>query len=192
MTRSIDARGLACPQPVILTKKAIEAGEMAVEVWVDNDAARENITRLGEKLGYQVAADASGSEFRILLTKRSESAKTRAKTRQATVIFVGSDTIGRGSDELGTVLVKSFFYTLTESGDRPQKIVFMNSGVKLAVGGSPVLESLQKLSSSGTELLLCGTCLDFFQLKEKVVVGNISNMYNILESFMEAEKVITI
>jgi selenium metabolism protein YedF len=192
MAKSIDARGLSCPQPVVLTKKAIEEGETALEVLVDNEAASENVTRLGEKLGYQVTTDSSGSEFRVLLTKQAESTEGRDRTVPSTVIFIDSDTVGRGNDELGTVLIKSFFYTLTEAPNKPKKIVFMNSGVKLAVEGSPVLDSLERLRSLGTELLLCGTCLDFFQLKDKVAIGNISNMYDILESFMEADKVVTV
>lgn len=190
--KSIDARGLGCPQPVVLTKKAIEGGEAALEVLVDNETALENVTRLGEKLGYQVSASPNGTEFRILLTRRVRAGEGRSETGRSTLVFIGSDTIGRGSDELGGVLTKSFFYTLTEASNNPTRIVFMNSGVKLATEGSPVLDSLEKLCSQGTELLLCGTCLDFFQLKDKVAVGNISNMYDILESFMEADKVVTI
>jgi selenium metabolism protein YedF len=192
MVKSIDARGLSCPQPVVLTKKAIEEGESALEVLVDNEAALENVTRLGEKLGYQVSASPSGNDFRILLARQAGIREVRDETGHSTVVFIDSDTIGRGSDKLGAVLTKSFFYALTEAPNKPKKIVFMNSGVRLATEGSPVLESLEKLRSLGTELLLCGTCLDFFQLKDKVAVGNISNMYNIVESFMEADKVVTV
>ncbi len=192
MAKSIDARGLDCPQPVILTRKAIESGEKTLKVLVDSDAAKENVGRLGEKFGFSVDIAKDGKDFVLKLNKSVEKNVENKASVEPSVIFISSETVGRGDEELGRVLIKSLIYTLTEKDIKPKKIIFMNSGVKLTIEGSPVLENLQKIESAGTEILICGTCLDFFQLKEKVSVGNISNMYDIVDSFIQADKVIAV
>jgi selenium metabolism protein YedF len=106
------------------------------------------------------------------------------------VVFIDFDTLGRGSEELGKILIRSFLHTLREAGLQPRKIIFITSGVKLACKGSDVLEDLRSLSSRGVEIFSCGTCLDYFGLKEKMQVGRISNMYEILNSLAQAGKVL--
>jgi selenium metabolism protein YedF len=126
--------------------------------------------------------------------KKSEDKAGHAEksTKYSSVIFINSNVIGQGSDELGEALLKTFLNTLTESSDKPDKVIFMNSGVKMVTQDSPALESLKNLCEQGVEVLACGTCLDYFNLKDKVAVGRISNMYDILGSFLAADKVITI
>ena len=109
-----------------------------------------------------------------------------------TVIFVSSSELGRGSAELGEILIKSFMYTLVESDTPPQTMVFVNSGVKLTTENSPVLEHLITLNQRGVEILSCGTCLDYYKLKEKLCVGQVSNMYTIYEKLSKAAKVISL
>jgi selenium metabolism protein YedF len=106
------------------------------------------------------------------------------------VVFIESDSIGRGSEELGKVLMRSFLHTLAEAEFKPAKLIMVNSGVKLACEGSEVLEDLHQLSRQGAEILSCGTCLDYFGLKTKLQVGRISNMYEILSSLAQAGKVL--
>jgi selenium metabolism protein YedF len=108
------------------------------------------------------------------------------------VVFIDTDSLGRGSEELGRILMRSFLQTLELSEVHPQTVILINSGVKLACEGSEVLEDLQELAAKGTEILSCGTCLDYFGIKKKLVVGKVSNMYEILNSLARAGKLIKI
>ena len=198
MTKKIDARGLSCPQPVVLTKKALEEIESGhIEVIVDNKAASENVSRFARNQGCEVKVREEGQDFIIEIKKAKATLEEETacetifeKTIRETVFLIASDTIGNGSDELGRILMKVFFSTLLEAKPKPNKIVFMNNGVKLAVEGSDFLNDLTKLQNAGIELLVCGTCLEYFHLKEKVKTGRISNFFEITETLLSAEKVI--
>jgi selenium metabolism protein YedF len=194
MIKEVDARGFACPQPVIMTKKALEEmGVGMLEVFVDNEAAKENVVRLAKNLGCEVKVKEKNGDFVVEITK-GEVCEVKEKESKARdiVFFISADTIGKGSDELGRILMKVFFSTLLEVTPMPQKLIFMNNGVKLTVEGSEFLDSLNKLEKKGVELLICGTCLDYFGLKEKIRVGRVSNFYEITETLLEAGKVIRI
>jgi selenium metabolism protein YedF len=108
------------------------------------------------------------------------------------VVTIPSEFMGRGDAELGHILIRSFFHTLGEVAPLPDTIIFFNSGVKLVVEGSPVLEDLQDLCGRAVEILACGTCLGYYELKEKVAVGEVSNMYTIAEKLLGAGKVISL
>ncbi|MEO0226156.1 MAG: sulfurtransferase-like selenium metabolism protein YedF, partial [candidate division WOR-3 bacterium] len=114
----------------------------------------------------------------------------KPETKRESVFLIASDTIGQGSDELGKILIKVFFNTLLETDPKPERLIFMNNGVKLTTEGSELLDSLNKLTKQGVELLVCGTCLDYFGLKEKVKVGRISNFFEITEVLINTEKVV--
>lgn len=190
--KEIDARGLACPQPVILAKKAIEEGLQEFAVLVDSDSAKENVSRLAQKMGFEIETREENGHHRLLATKVSATTRDIDKKTNRSVIFVGSDKIGRGNDELGEVLARSFFNSLPDAEVLPARIVFMNEGVKLACAGSQIIESLHKVERLGIEILVCGTCLDFFGLKEELKAGRISNMLEIQQSFIESSNVISI
>lgn len=193
MSERIDARSKPCPQPVVMTKKALEemeAGEL--EVIVDNKAASQNVARMATNLGCKVEVKEENHNYVIQITKGAVCVVEPEKIEKETVVFMRSDTVGKGDDELGKILVRAFLPTLLEIEPRPKKLVFMNNGVKLTVDGSPVLDSLAKLEHEGIELLVCGTCLDYFGLKDKVKVGRVSNMYELVETFMEADKIVSI
>lgn len=192
MARQIDARGLSCPHPVVLTKNAIEAGEKELVVLVDNETAVGNVSRFAAGTGFQVSKEQIGSDYKLALTKSGVESKSEPMATKNSLIFINSNSLGQGSEELGQLLIKTFLHTLNESAELPDKIVFMNSGVKLVTEGSESIEDLKGLVDKGVELLACGTCLDYFSLKEKIAVGNVSNMYEILSSFLQADKVITI
>lgn len=85
------------------------------------------------------------------------------------VITVTSDKFGTGDDKLGSVLMKSYFYALSEADRIPADLIFVNSGVKLTTEGSDVIDSIKKLEERGVNVLSCGTCLDFYNLKENFV-----------------------
>lgn len=190
--KTVDARGLACPIPVINTKKALESiGEGIVTTIVDNEEARDNVVTLANGIGCEVDVQQKEKEFHISISKKSETMTVHHNEAENTVIFVSSSELGRGSAELGEILIKSFMYTLVESDSPPQALLFVNGGVKLTTENSPVLEHLLTLNQRGVEILSCGTCLDYFKLKEKLCVGQVSNMYTIYEKLSKAVKVIT-
>jgi selenium metabolism protein YedF len=196
MATIVDARGLACPQPVIQTRKAMEQAKQIVTL-VDNDAAVTNVTRMASKAGWQVEVVAEGDEFRVEMIKGEDGLEPellpvgRAEVLSGPlVLVVSADVMGRGEAELGEILVRGFFHTLGEVVPHPQTMIFFNTGVKLACEGSPVLDDLCALEEEGVEMLVCGTCLGYFELKEKLVVGQVSNMYDIAETMLNAGKVV--
>jgi len=123
---------------------------------------------------------------------RTTEAGPHAEVAAGQVILVGTDRLGRGSDELGGVLMRSFLYTLTQLPSPPDTLIFVNSGVYLTTEGSPVLEELTQLQDKGTEILSCGTCLEYFQLKERLAVGRVTNMYEIAEKLLSPGRVLSL
>jgi len=195
MTVTVDARGLSCPAPVINTKKAIELNPQEdIITIVDNEAARENVKRLGENLGYRVQVTPKGGEYILTMTKGSsaDACCVRETCLSNDVIYVSTDKMGQGADDLGKILIKGYFYALTEVKPYPKTLIFVNSGVYLTTEGSEVLEYLKTLADQGVEIVSCGTCLDFYHLKDKLAVGSITNMYSIVEKMNGADKVIRV
>jgi selenium metabolism protein YedF len=188
MNRTVDARGLNCPQPVILTKRVMDedSGE-AIVTLVDNPTAVENVCKLAASQGYDFTIESQGSESHIHMTQKSAPAE-QAPPKREVAILVKSDVFGQGNDELGAVLTKSFFYALTEMSSEVQTLIFMNGGVHLTTDGSPILEHLEYLEQNGVQILSCGTCLDFFAKKEQLKVGQVTNMYTVTEILCNASK----
>lgn len=198
MTKTVDARGLACPQPVILTRKALKEGEDVITI-VDNDTAQQNVTRMAKKEGYTVRAEQQDDGLYLYLTRGAgtfiEHQPVQPAPNQSAgplVLVIPDERMGRGDPELGDILMRGFFHTLSEVVPLPKTIIFFNSGVKLVVEGSKVLEDIKTLQENGIEILACGTCLGHYDLKEKVAVGTISNMYTIAETLLGAGKVISL
>ena len=200
MVREIDARGLACPQPVILTKKALET-EDEVVVLVDNDIAVENVKRLDTNLGFAVHVDKTEAKtFRLGLKKSAlhggaapvpaVDTALNAPGQGPLVIVIGENRMGRGSDELGYILMRSFIHTLLALDPLPGTMIFFNSGVKLAVRDSDVLDDLKELEAKGVHILVCGACVDYFDLAKEIAVGAISNMYDIVETMSKSGRMI--
>ncbi|HEY9162791.1 MAG TPA: sulfurtransferase-like selenium metabolism protein YedF [Desulfomonilia bacterium] len=197
MKRTVDARGLNCPQPVILAKKALEENENIVVI-VDNKAAMENVRRLGAKLGCSVEMENLGDgEFHIHL-KRGDidtaaiadvPVSCNASTGEL-VAVISSETMGSGNDDLGKVLMKAFIHTLVQADELPSRMLFYNTGVKLAAVDSEVLDDLKNLADAGVEILLCGTCLNFFNLSGSTGAGRITNMFEILSVMSNAARLI--
>ncbi len=201
MQKRLDCRGLACPQPVMETKKALaEADELIVEV--DNPAAKENVKRFAESQGCKVEVTEEKEQVTLKILKQKNAEKFSSKPEiiegqklvkdSDLILFIDTESMGRGSEELGKILMRSFLHTLEQSEVRPQKVILLNSGVKLACAGSEVLEDLQELNAKGVEILACGTCLDFWGLKKELRVGRVSNMYEIINSLGQARKLIKI
>lgn len=194
MTEELDLRGLKCPEPAIRTGKALrDAHELTVIV--DDETAPQNISRGVKNRGYNIEIKRKGKDYYLHITKGEENREGEVElnlsgTAGPIVVFFPADTIGRGDDELGRILMRSIIYSFTEVEPKPETIIFMNSGVKLAVEGSEVLEDLEKLRNSGVDLLVCGTCLDYYDLKDQLAIGEVSNAYTISEALLGAGNVV--
>lgn len=200
--KEIDARGLICPQPVILTKKALDGGEDALLVRVDNEPAVENVKRLAAHSGCTLRVEGSGHDFCLTLTRngaevvpeqpqaRIEEAGTSSQGGWA--VFCPRDILGDGDRTLGTNLIRMYFYTLSQGDDLPDAILFMNAGVKLPTLDDQVVGHLKVLIERGVKVLICGACLDFYGLLDQVQAGNVSNMYDIVTEMGKYGKVVTL
>lgn len=196
----LDAFGKQCPMPLVMVKKALADGQTDVQIKVDNDTAVKNLSRLAQKqgLGFSFEAIEGGYLVKFSGEAAAEQAEAPAlagigAAGSGYAFFVGKNHVGEGDPTLGRNLMKMAIYTLSESDDVPSSVLFMNSGVKLVCGEEPqVVESCKKLIERGCEVLVCGTCLNFYGLSEKLEVGEVSNMYDILSRMQEAAKTITL
>jgi selenium metabolism protein YedF len=204
MKTIVDARGLACPQPVLLAKKAIEENE-EVTVLVDNGTAVENIRRLAVKTacGYSVTEKAGGV-LEITLVRTGAANRPPAETaavatepacavasgKGSVVVILSDNRMGRGDDLLGDILIRAFLNTLLLQKPLPKTILCYNAGVKLATKDSAVIDDLQLLEQAGTDILICGTCVNYFGLSDQIAAGHISNMYDILEAMAGATRLL--
>ncbi|HQA50771.1 MAG TPA: sulfurtransferase-like selenium metabolism protein YedF [Syntrophomonadaceae bacterium] len=193
MSEIVDARGLNCPEPVILTKRAMDIGEVdRLVTIVDRTAALENVTKLARSQGYEVEVEDKEGDYYITMVRSREISAQDAGDQEDVAILITNRYFGQGDEELGKILMRSFLYTLTELNGRVKNIIFMNSGVFLTTEGSEVLEILQSLSQEGVEILSCGTCLDFYGLKDKLAVGDVTNMYTATDILSRAGRSITL
>jgi len=190
--KEIDCRGMACPQPVITTKKTMEESEDREFILiVDNPAARDNVERFALSQGAKVKVEQRGNDFYLRIEKGTACDLTAsAQKAEKVVVYINSNLMGVGEEALGAILIRAFLKTLLDLKPLPSKLIFVNAGVRLTTEGSEVLESLKALSEKGVAILSCGTCLDFYGLKEKLRVGIISNMYDIAQSLLEADRLI--
>ncbi|MDA8163513.1 MAG: sulfurtransferase-like selenium metabolism protein YedF [Desulfobacteraceae bacterium] len=196
----LDCRGLACPQPVLRAMDALGAmrpGERLLVV-VDNEASRDNVRRFAESQLHGVQVETAGGEYHLRIVRGEAEAPgpapelvCEAPAPRGMVVYITAATIGRGDDELGAVLMASYIDTLSYFAKEISHIVLINSGVKLAVEGSPVLANLQDLAGQGIQVLACGTCLNHFGLGDKLRVGTVSNMFAILDTLARAGKVLS-
>jgi selenium metabolism protein YedF len=197
MARIVDARGMPCPQPVILTRNAMQESD-AVTIIVDNETAQRNVTRVVKKAGASLQTEVQEDGIHLHVTREkapmeeTDPRPVSASPGGPSVLVIPSEIMGRGDEELGGVLIRAFFHTLGEVEPLPDTIIFFNSGVKLVVEGSQVLGDIQALCERGAEVLACGTCLGHYELKDKVAVGEISNMYTIAEALLGAGKVVSL
>jgi len=210
MKKSIDAKGLACPQPVIMSRKAMMAGQLdEIEVIVDNDAARENVVRFLKFTGAAPSVASAGTVHTIraavtatMIAKaggnepdtacEDEAQAPGGQQLSGKTLFFSADQIGRGDETLGKLLVKGLLYTVSELQKPPKTLVFMNSGVRLAAEREETIELLKIIQAKGVEILVCGTCLDYYHLKEGLRAGRVSNLYEITERFLSSADVITV
>lgn len=199
----VNAMGDTCPIPVVKTKKAIRqlgADGGVVETLVDNDIAVQNLTKMANQKGYGVESEKLGeNEYRVTMTVDAgadlpaESEETVCMVpagQKNTVVVVAADHMGEGEGELGKNLLKAFLYALSQQESLPKTILFYNGGASLTCQGSLSLEDLKSMAERGAEILTCGTCLNFYGLTEKLAVGGVTNMYDIVEKQMAADLIV--
>ena len=197
--KEIDARGLACPAPVLQTKDAIEEENLnSIEVIVDNEAGRQNVSRFLKSQGFEVSVQEREGDFHV--TGRREGgvepegivAEKQDAEKKKIMVMVANNCMGHGDAELGSKLMVSFLKTIKEMGDELWRLVFVNNGVKLTIDGSEVLSVLKEYEKDGLHILVCGTCLTHFNLLDKKQVGETTNMLDIVTAMQLADKVINI
>lgn len=188
----IDARTLACPEPVMLTMKAMKEADEVVTI-VDSEVARDNVSQLAKGQGWKVEIEKKEDGIHLTLTRGAAVVEEKRTPAKGVVVVIASEFLGRGElTQLGSVLMQSFLHSLNGLSARPETVIFINSGVKLVTRDSLSQEDLRRLNESGVELLACGTCLSYFGLIDRVAVGQVSNMATIAETLLHAEKVINL
>jgi selenium metabolism protein YedF len=199
--KEIDARGLACPAPVLQTKAALQDEIPAgVTVVVDNPASQQNVQRFLESQGFQTVLEKRGDDYLVVGSCGPEArnqVRTSPKPKQEAgaqkiMVMCATDRIGFGDDDLGLKLMVNFLRTLNEMGPDLWRLVLVNNGVKLAVDGSEVVGDLKALEDGGLNILVCGTCLSHFNLLDEKQVGETTNMLDIVTAMQLADHVITL
>lgn len=189
----IDARGENCPIPVIKAKNEVEGGRENFTIMVDNLVAVENLKRFAQSCGYISEVTQEESRFDVHFIKDLEFVNPTLKESGGTWgVFVGKENIGEGSSDLGNSLMNMFFFTLAQDSDAPDYILFMNAGVKLPVENEQVVEHLRTLLAKGSRILVCGTCLSYYNIADQLQVGIVSNMYDIVDAMKSVNKMISI
>ncbi|MGL4365132.1 MAG: sulfurtransferase-like selenium metabolism protein YedF [Cetobacterium sp.] len=190
----VNAIGQTCPIPVIMTKNALkEITEGSIEVSIDNKISKENIEKFSKEMGFSFTTREENGIFFIQINKTINETSSNSSTsndENNTIIVIASDKMGDGETALGETLMKGFIYTLTEMESLPKVILFYNKGVFLTASNETTIKDLRILEKRGVEILSCGACLNFYHLENNIAVGSITNMYNIIEKQMKANKVI--
>ena len=203
MIRTIDCMGMACPLPVINAKKAIEGftEDGTLNIKVDNETAVQNLIRLGEHNGFKVDSVQDGDKaYTVTMAVKAgagkpagvpaEALSCQAPASGGRVVVLSADTMGVGDEKLGRKLMKAFIFALTSQDVTPDKVICYNTGARLTTLDADTIKDLKALEAAGTTVMTCGTCLDFYGLKEQLQVGIVSNMYDIVEAQMNAALVI--
>ena len=200
----VNAMGDACPLPVVKAKNAIKelGGAGIVEVKVDNEIAVQNLAKMAKQKGYGMKSHKiSATEYDVTLEIGEGAAATGVAdipeecaiiptAQKKIVVAINSNRMGHGHDELGAVLMKGFIFALTQQDVLPTTVLFYNGGANLTIEGSASLEDLKNLEAQGVEIMTCGTCLNYYNVSDKLAVGEVTNMYAIVEKLTQADLVV--
>jgi selenium metabolism protein YedF len=197
--KEVDARGLACPAPVLQTKAAVEVlNPNRIKVIVDNEASKQNVCRFLNSQHFDTDVQTHGNDFHVIgkreagISSKDSIHKSVIADTKKIMVMLATDRMGYGDDDLGLKLMISYIKTLKEMGPELWRLVFVNNGVKLTIGGSEVLPVLKAYEKEGLHILVCGTCLTHFDLLDQKQVGETTNMLDIVTAMQLADKVITI
>lgn len=202
-TTIVNAVGDQCPIPVVKATKALKAMKEAgiLEIYVDNEIAVQNLTKLANSKNLKTSAEKKNDALFVVKMETDGAVSAEVTIaedcptcipdrRRNTVVAIASARMGHGNEELGTVLMKGFIYALSQLDELPKTILFYNGGATITTEDSPSLEDLKMMEAQGVEILTCGTCLDYYGLKDKLAVGSVTNMYTIVEKLNNADKII--
>ena len=193
--KRLDCTNLDCPMPVIKAKQFLEENEnIILDVIVDNNVAVQNLEKLAKSLSLKSKSSKDGNNFVVSIEKKETIQNDENKmivTQENQTILIRTNILGYGNDDLGATLMKGFIFTLTQSKPFPKKVMFLNSGVKLTSENEETIKNLKVLEENGVEIVSCGACLDFYNLKESVKVGSIGNMYDIVDSLNKSTNKLT-
>ncbi|MFI3322624.1 MAG: sulfurtransferase-like selenium metabolism protein YedF [Rikenellaceae bacterium] len=192
---TVDARGMACPQPLIETKKAIDSltEVTEIEVLLDNETSQNNVVDFLSQLGISAQSEVGIVRFttgKINGDSGVISCPTGVSGVADYTVVVNRLTMGSGSDELGVMLMKAYFSTIAQSDSLPSTIIFYNEGVRYAAKDSAIISTLKEIENKGVMLIICGTCVDYFGIKESIEIGVISNMYKISQTLQNTAKIV--
>lgn len=203
--RELDCRKMNCPVPVINTKKILdEAKDDVLLVTVDNIPARDNVRRFAQSQGHSVEIeDRGGGVYVLKITVNPNSVGKSAQSMSSSnttnipagsglAVFITTDQLGVGDERLGGILMKAFLNTLGDSEPKPERMIFINNGVKLTIEGSEVIDSLKILEERGVQIFVCGTCLNYYGILDQLRIGIVSNMFEIVNLLLDASKLIKI
>ena len=201
MEKTIDARGHACPKPLVMARDMLKTltKDDKLNVVVDNLISAQNLEKMAVQMDMPSEKIQQGSDYVVSLFVKNSFIKPQQEEIKCevsenptsnTVVVISSDTMGESDEKLGKILIKGFIYSLTNLEKLPKSVIFYNGGVKLLVKASEAIEDLQRLQSAGVEILACGTCVEFYGLKDKLALGEIVNMLTIVEKQMNATKVV--
>lgn len=191
----LDVRGLACPEPVVRVKNILSSEDIErVRVRTNEEVTVENIQRFARKMGYEFETKqlTDVDEYEVVVTKSERELDMEQEHKEDIVVFITSDLLGSGDRELGDLLMKTFFKTIDDISTTPAKMVFMNSGVRLTTENEETIKYITEIEEMGVEIINCGTCLDYYQLRDELKVGYISNFYEISEVLFNANRVISL
>jgi selenium metabolism protein YedF len=208
---TLDMKGQPCPIPVVRAKEVLAGqGAGGVIVLVDNIVAVQNLEKMAKGTGCGFSYTEDGGLYRVVVVKGANgvtgggeqvdmSLNTRLETSgysereyRGTVVLITADSMGRGADELGRILIKGFIFSLTQLNPLPEAVMFLNSGARLTTEGANTIPDLKTLEDKGTGIFTCGTCANFYKLTEYLAVGSIVDMMNIVTRLSKASNVITI
>lgn len=198
----IDARGEQCPMPVVKAKKVLDRAVRGdvIEIHVDNDMAVQNLGKMANSQNcpssheqvdskHYIVRIEAGGDGSAAAALQADPETAAAVGRRITIAVIDSAAMGSGDEKLGRILMKGFVYALGQLDELPAKILLYNSGIFLTTEGSDSLADLKSMQAQGVEIFSCGTCLDFYERKDKLLVGDISNMYQIVEAMAQADHV---
>jgi selenium metabolism protein YedF len=192
----IDARGLACPQPVIKTKEALGMiDEGMVEILVDNEGAVGNIERLAQSKSLACSVTKDGECWRVNISKgakgkaASDTPAVCPVVGEQTFLIVATDSLGK-DEALGRILMIRFFETMAAGPDAPHTIFFLNAAVRLTTTEDSVVPQIAKLAGNGVQVFSCGTCLKFYELESALKVGKTGSIDQVVDAVMGPQRVV--
>lgn len=193
---TIDARGIPCPKPVLLAEEALsKISEGIVEILVDNEASVGNLSRFATKSGFYSETIQENNYWRVKIVKgypcELPIEEAKKETEKDILLIIGSDTMGK-EEELGKILMKSFFETIKVTKEIPHTIFFLNAGVKLTTTNEDIIPILKEIEAMGVEIFSCGTCLKHYNLESELKVGYRGTSNHIVEGMKDFKKTVWI